>query len=285
MDKLKKIYIEISNLCNLQCSFCPEVLRPKKIMDSENFKEIVEKVKNHAEEICLHLMGEPLLHPKFTEILEHCENNNVLINLTSNGILLDRYQERLFSSKSLRQINFSIQSFKDNFPQKDLNDYLDKISKFILELNEKRPEVYVNLRLWNLGAKAYENEEVLQYFEKLFNISIKRSVDVGSIKSKRIWNKVYLHFDSRFDWPSFYLPPQGDQGKCYGLKSHIGIHANGTVVPCCLDKEAVIDLGNINENSLEDILNSKRAENMRKGFQNGRRVEKLCQHCTFINRF
>src|SRR5690606_34444397 len=160
MDKLKKIYIEISNLCNLQCSFCPEVLRPKKIMESENFKNIVTKVKDHAEEICLHLMGEPLLHPKFSEILKHCEDEGVLINLTTNGILLSKYQERLFSSSSLRQINFSIQSFKDNFPNKDLQVYLDKLVLFIKELYERRLEVYANLRLWNVGAKVCENDEV-----------------------------------------------------------------------------------------------------------------------------
>lgn len=285
MKKLKKVYIEISNLCNLQCSFCPEVLRPKKIMAPNSFETIVEKVKDHAEEVCLHLMGEPLLHPQFSEIVKHCEDNNVLINLTSNGILLDRYKKLLFNSKALRQINFSIQSFKDNFPQKELTPYLDGLMLFIKELHELRPEVYVNLRLWNLGDKAFENEEVIQFLEKEFETTINRVVDVASIKSKRIWNKVYLHFDSRFDWPSFYLPPQGDKGKCHGLKSHIGVHADGTVVPCCLDKEAVINLGNLTEQSLEEILMSKRAQTMLNGFNQGKRVEKLCQHCTFINRF
>lgn len=285
MEKLKKIYIEISNICNLQCSFCPEVLRPKKVMEAEAFNKVLLKIKDHADEIALHLMGEPLAHPEFLEILKSCEDHGVLINLTTNGLMVNKYKNELINSKALRQINFSVQSYKDNFSKNDIKPYLDKLASFIKDLEEKSPEVYVNLRLWNLGAKSDENEDVIKYFEAFYHTEIKREVDVRSIKSKKIHGRVYLHFDSRFDWPSFLLPPQGDKGKCHALTSHIGIHANGTVVPCCLDKEAVINLGNIFDQNLEEILLSKRAMAMKEGFKNGKRVEDLCKHCTFINRF
>lgn len=285
MALFSKVYIEISNICNIQCSFCPVVEREKQMMSLEQFKHVLLQAKPYAKEICLHLMGEPLAHPKIKEILTICDEENVQVQITTNGLLIKRYQDILVRSRCLRQINFSLQSYKDNFPHKDLRQYLIPILGFTLLLQQKRPEVYVNLRLWNVDASDNENEEVFQELEKFYEIEIKRSVDVGHIKSKRIWNRVYLHFDSRFEWPDMSLPNQGEQGRCHGLINQLGIHTNGTVVPCCLDKEAQIDLGNVFEKSLEDILNSSRAIAIKEGFQNNRRVEKLCQHCSYITRF
>ena len=121
--------------------------------------------------------------------------------------------------------------------------------------------------------------------EDFFKIKVNRNVDVGSIKSKKIWNRLSLHFDSRFEWPSLDTPLVGDKGTCHGLKGHIGILADGTVVPCCLDKEGQIPLGNCLTQSLGSILMSERAVNMRKGFDNGVLVEELCRHCSYIKRF
>ena len=126
---------------------------------------------------------------------------------------------------------------------------------------------------------------MFQKIEAYFEVTINRNIEVGAIKSKNIWNRLYLHFDSRFEWPSFLNEHQGTQGRCHGAVSHIGIHADGTVVPCCLDKNAVINLGNIKEQSLAEIVASDRFTAMRNGFMNGVLVEKFCQHCTFINRF
>lgn len=285
MGLLNKIYIEISNICNIQCSFCPVVERDKEIMNVDDFEKILIQAKPKAKEICLHLMGEPLAHPKIKEILQICDDNDVQIQLTTNGILINRYQDLIINSKCIRQINFSLQSYKDNFPNKDLRQYLIPILGFTLRLFEARPQTYVNLRLWNVDSNTSDNEEIFSEVEKFYEIEINRSVDVGNIKSKRIWNRVYLHFDSRFDWPDMKLPHQGDTGRCHGVLNHIGIQADGVVVPCCLDKEAQINLGNCLEEDLDSILNSSRVNAMRSGFQNNKRVEELCKHCTYISRF
>lgn len=285
MAIFNKVYIEISNICNIQCSFCPVVERDKKIMSVDDFKKVIKQAAPLAKEICLHLMGEPLAHPQIEEILQICDESDVKIQLTTNGILIKRYQELLLRSKCIRQINFSLQSYKDNFPNKDLRKYLVPILGFTLMLQEKSPEVYVNLRLWNVDAESMDNEEIFQEVEKFYDIEIKRSVDVGNIKSKRIWNRVYLHFDSRFEWPDMELPYQGDTGRCHGILNHIGIHANGVVVPCCLDKEAQINLGNCLEQDLNEILSSDRATAMKIGFESNKRVEDLCKHCSYITRF
>ncbi|MEC9281471.1 MAG: radical SAM/SPASM domain-containing protein [Bdellovibrionota bacterium] len=281
---MDRIHIEISNICNLQCSFCPVVERGKKVMSLENVKQAILQAKPFARQICLHLMGEPLAHPEFENILSFCEDEAVVLQITTNGVLLQRYQEVL-CSKSVRQINFSLQSFTDNFKNKPIDEYLFKILKFTHFLKDKNPETYVNLRLWNSGIEDTDNEIIFRLVEKFYDVTINRKVDVSFNKSKRIWHRVYLHFDSRFEWPSFDTPDQGRKGRCHGLKTHIGIHADGTVVPCCLDKEANINLGNVFDQKLSTILNSERAIRMKTGFENNERIEEFCRHCSYINRF
>lgn len=281
----KRVYLEISNICNVQCSFCPLVEKDKKIMDLDDFEAILAQVAPLAEIVCLHLMGEPLAHPKFLQILEICEKYDTQIDLTTNGILIKKYSESLVHSKCIRQVNFSLQAFKDNFPNRDINPYLKPIFEFVKLAHATKPALYSNFRLWNQQSNDADNEDIFSKIEEYFEVTINRNIEVGAIKSKNIWNRLYLHFDSRFEWPSFLLPHQGTQGRCHGAVNHIGIHADGSVVPCCLDKNAAIRLGNVKEQSLSDILNGERFINMRNGFLNGVLVEDFCQHCTFINRF
>ncbi len=285
MIKFKRVYLEISNICNVQCSFCPVVERDKKIMDLDHFKKALDQVKEFTDEICLHLMGEPLAHPKIKEILNLCDQVGVKVMITTNGILLKRYQDLLLNSKCIRQINFSLQAYIDNFPHRDLRQYLVPLLGFTTLVHKRREDMYINFRLWNYDVDRGENEQIYLEIEKFYEISINRKVEVSNIKSKKIWNKVYLHFDTRFEWPDMDLPVLGSQGRCHGMINHIGIQANGDVVPCCLDKESVINLGNIFETDLTVILNSKRSVKMREGFESGTLVEELCKRCSFITRF
>lgn len=254
-------------------------------MDVAEFETVLREVAPLTEIVCLHLLGEPLAHPKFSEILDVCERYNTQIDLTTNGILIKRHKERILNSHCIRQINFSLQAFKDNFPDRDIDPFLSPILEFAQSAHSVRPELYVNFRLWNQQSNDSDNEEVFQKIESYFTLTINRNVETGAIKSKKIWNRLYLHFDSRFEWPSFSLPHQGTHGRCHGAVNHIGIHADGTVVPCCLDQKAAINLGNVKEQSLLEILRSERFMKMREGFLNGVRVESFCQHCSFIKRF
>ncbi len=288
MEKFKRVYIEISNICNLQCSFCPIVDRDKKIMGLNLFETTLTQVAPLTEQVCLHLMGEPLAHPDFETIIRICEEQKVRVNLTTNAILLNRYADLLSSSPAFHQINFSIHSFKDNFKDKSISPYLLDILNFSQLAFERRPELYINYRLWNILETTKQNDSNKDIFDAIadfFKISIKDNIDVSSIKSKRIWNRVYLHFDSRFEWPHPLMPKQSERGFCHALTSHIGIHADGTVVPCCLDKEARLELGNCATKGLEAILQDKRASAMREGFLQKKLAEDLCQRCTFIKRF
>lgn len=286
--KFQKIHVEISNICNLQCSFCPPVERSKKIMDENLFAKIIRGNKHLTEEFCFHVMGEPLGHPQFPRFVEICEQEEVKIFLVTNGTLLNDTNQRAMLSPAIKQINFSLQSFSSNFPGKDPSAYLNKIFSFTKIAFEKFPQMYINYRLWNLlesDAGLAKNEIYLKKIETAFGVSINRIVDVRKEKSKHVINKLFLHFDTEFIWPSEKFPQRSTKGYCHALKTHVAIHANGDVVPCCLDKEAAINLGSAQNMSLADILTSPRATKMREGFQQRNLVENLCQKCSYIQRF
>jgi radical SAM protein with 4Fe4S-binding SPASM domain len=286
MKSLKKVYIEISNICNLQCSFCPEVERDNKVMSYELFEKTLEEVVPITSEVALHLMGEPLNHPQILGLLALCEQKNIPVNLTTNGTLINKFSHDDLLMPIIRQINFSLHSFRSNFPSGDMGKYLNPIFNFVDRALEKRPELYINYRLWNMEhAGVNENDEILNAVDQHYKCQINRNVDVGFRKGKRITERLSLHFDSRFEWPSLQSPFLSKQGRCHALSSHIGILADGMVVPCCLDKEALIPLGNLQEKPIKEILQTPRATAMLKGFQNGQRVEDLCQRCSFVERF
>lgn len=290
-----RIYIEISNVCNLQCSFCPEVLRPKKLMTPSQFRMVAEKVKPYTRAVTLHLMGEPLAHPQFPEFIQILHELSIPLIMTSNGVLLNRHQNLLIKPSQdlnsiIKQINFSVHSFFDNFPEKNIEGYLGSLVDFSKNFIAQNPESFINFRLWNLQGPDSEltplNQRIYGVFEKLFeNPELPNHLDVKAKKSYRLDRHIKMHFDTQFEWPSLKSENSSSEGFCYGLKNQLAILTEGTVVPCCLDKEAVINLGSIFETSLESILNSPRAQNIVQGFQRNQAVESLCQKCTYKQRF
>lgn len=285
--RFQKVYIEISNACNVQCTFCPEVERDKRFMEPELFRKVATAVAPLAEAVCFHLMGEPLLHPEFDSYLDFCGTLGLPVNLTTNGILLNEQRTTALMNPILKQINFSLQSFESNFPDKDNSEYLQRIFDFSRRALQERPDLYVNYRLWNEGAPgaSASNSQMVEKIRRGLGSAFNPIWDVRARKSVPIIGRLYLHFDSRFQWPHPSQPVRSAKGFCHALSSHIGILADGTVVPCCLDKEGVISLGLCGSQTMDEILQSTRAQSIHDGFQKGILVEDLCQKCTFIARF
>jgi hypothetical protein len=142
---------------------------------------------------------------------------------------------------------------------------------------------FINFRLWILDKNNSENKfnnQVLELLSTQFNIDLSK---INNAKSIRLDNQILLNFDNYFKWPSLKDTVKTD-GFCYGLSSQIAILSSGMVVPCCLDSFGCIDLGSLHNQTLKDILYSKRALDIRDGFKNNIAVEELCQKCTFKNR-
>ncbi len=286
--RFNKVNIEISNICNLQCSFCPEVLRARKLMDTELFEHLIRQLVPLTEQVCFHLMGDPLVHPKLSKFIQICESYAMPVFFVSNGVLLKDSTNELLLSPVIRQVNFSLHSFFDNYPGRNPDVYLKRIFDFTNLAFARRPDLYVNYRLWNLNdprGSLTDNNLMLEKIKDHFNVPVPAEINVRRNKSVHLVNRLYLHYDTEFIWPSLELENLGQQGTCYGLSSHFGILADGTVVPCCLDKEGLIPLGNAVDTPLTEILAAPIAQTVLRGFQQRKLVNPLCQRCNYIERF
>lgn len=289
VKKFKKIYVEITNRCNRACSFCQPTSRPGAFMRAEAFAEILEKIRNSTDHISLHVLGEALLHPDLEGFLAASHRCLLRVNLSTNGVLLRRNQQMLLEQRSLRQVNISLHSFEQTGRDSVLNSYLAEILEFIDAAVAFSPLI-INLRMWNQQQEAAPdraemNSKILRRLEKHFSLPTPVPEDFSSGRGLVLAPRVYLSRERCFAWPHAPAPDGGEQGSCRGLRDHIAILVDGTVVPCCLDAEGDIALGNIFYASLQEILASPRAVLIREGFARQRVVDPLCRRCTYRKRF
>jgi len=247
-------------------------------MSLELYKKTIKESKPLTEEVTLHIMGEPMIHPKIEKIIKFTESEDVRINLTTNGTLVKENHDILLN-KSIRRINFSIHGLKSNFSKVDQKKHLKNIIEFTKLAQIEREDLIIIYRLWNINDDS--NKEIIKTIENEFAVKLSEENKKISIKIK---NNSFIHFDNSFQWPNPKDVVRSKVGYCHGLSTHIGILSNGTVVPCCLDNNGNIPLGNIKDNTIEEILGFERATKMKKGFQERKLIEDMCQKCTFIKR-
>ena len=275
----KKIYIEITNICNLKCKFCPETSRKKECMPLEKFEEVISKIYNYTNLVCLHIKGEPLLHKNLEGILGVLEKYNLKANITTNGTLIKEKLDVLKNSKAVRQINFSIHSIMQN--EKLNEQYLKNIFEGVEELEN----IIISYRLWNL-KDIKENDR---------NINIIKSIEdyykISNLKQQLIENEftqlrkdIFINQDTEFTWPDIDKEEIIGNGRCLALKDQVAILVDGTVVPCCLDNNGDIPLGNIFEETMEEILDKPQSKLIKKNFESSIKTCKLCKTCGFLKR-
>ena len=274
---LRKVYLEISNICNLACSFCPGTGRKPQIMKVEDFRVLVEKLRGSTEYLYFHLMGEPLLHPELGKLLAIAQELGFRVMITTNATLLPVKGELLLASGAVHKVNLSLQSFEANTGG-ELEQYLLACCDFVKKAAARG--ILCEFRLWNQGGLDRRNEEILSLLEKEFPKPWGESRN-GQKLAERVW----LDPGIRFNWPDLELEEQAKRTFCYGLRDQIGVLCDGTVVPCCLDHEGDIPLGNLFEKSLEEILSGPRARAIYDGFSRREAVEPLCRRCGYARRF
>lgn len=278
MKKFKKIYVEITNICNLRCNFCPDTRRKLEFMTVKNFKKIATEVKKHCDYIYLHVKGEPLLHPDLQEIFNICEQLKLKICLTTNGTLIGQNFNLLQSTKSLHKLHISLHSLEANNAEISQNEYLENIVKLV-----NTSKFITVLRLWNDGGMDTQNQTLCNLIKNKLNLDfdILKNLD-NNVKIK---DKCYIEFGEKFDWPNINNHQINDTGFCYGLRNQLAILVDGTTTACCLDNDGEIKLGNIFESNIEEIISSEFSTKFLQDFSNRKLPHKLCKTCGFISRF
>ena len=283
MRALRKVYLEITDVCNLNCSFCVGTKRAKGFLEPDQFYMLAQKIRPHTEYLYLHLMGEPLLHPQLEQILDYAHRLGFKVMLTTNGTLLPERGELLCASPAVHRISISVHSFESNEGEGRLEDYLASCIAFAKKASEWGKRCV--FRLWNLDGETTKgenrhNQVILDWLAETFPKPWREGR-----RGTTLAPNVYLEWGERFEWPDLTAREGGPAGFCYGLRDQVGVHWDGAVVPCCLDHDGDIPLGNLFEQSLEEILNSPRAREIYAGFSQGRAVEELCRKCGYARRF
>ncbi len=277
MKRFRKIYVEISNKCNLSCAFCPGTKRAPAAMDADAFSMLLPKLQPFTDYLYFHLMGEPLCHPQLERFLELANAYGFRVILTTNGTLLSKHQDLLLASPALHKIHISLHAYEANDLHIPFEEYIRQCLQFGRAAEGKKIVVY---RLWNGGGADRRNGEILDALHSAFPGNW-----IPGRQGTAIGNRIFLEPGDKFDWPGMDADEREGRFFCYGLRDQLGILADGTVVPCCLDHEGDIALGNLFSQSLTDILASPRAVALYDGFSQGIAAEPLCRRCGYASRF
>lgn len=275
--RFKKAYVEITNVCNLNCAFCPGTRRAQRFMRVDEFDALAEKLRGYTEFLYFHLMGEPLLHPELDALLARADAYGFRVIITTNGTLLPKRAEVLLGAPALHKVNISLQAFEAN-DGIDVESYVNQCAAFA-DAMSAQGRLCV-LRLWNKNGMDAENGRILRLLEARFPRPWRESR--GSLA---LAPHVWLEPGEKFDWPDMSAADGGERLFCYAMRDQIGVLCDGTVVPCCLDHEGELALGNLHVSTLDEIMSTDRARGIYDGFSRRLAAEPLCRRCGYARRF
>lgn len=286
--KFHRVYIELTNVCGLSCTFCPPKSRQNHTMPLDFFEAILLQLKAYTKEIAYHIVGDPLVLNNLEAYLDITLKHAFKVTLTTSGYFLAKRNLHTLLHPAIKQINISLNSYNKNSMPLSFDAYMEPILKLCHLKQKTNKAIFINLRVWNMDEERSEkafNTTLFSYLEKAFGTALHvETIYHDMPKSIRLEEKTLLHFDNYFEWPSLELKECSD-GTCQGLDSHFGILCDGRVVPCCLDKDGIILLGDLHVNTLDAILHNSKTHAIIDGFKHGIAIETLCQKCTYKKRF
>lgn len=269
---ISRCYLEITNICNLNCLFCPKTERAKRRLTLEEFELLTDKLQGQIQFLYFHLMGEPFLHAHLPEFIRIARRKGFVPVLTTNGTLLSEASEVINACP--HKIQISLHSHEGN-GKNDVEQYINNVMGFAKESAAKG--TIVVLRLWNQGGYDCANEQIVELIARY-----QPQPWVARHDGWKLTKNLYIEYDRMFEWPDGKHDEYGEENVfCYALRNQIGVLVNGDVVPCCLDHAGELVLGNLFERSLDEILASLRAKAIYDGFTNHVAVESLCRRCGY----
>lgn len=271
---ITRCYLEITNICNLDCIFCPKTVRAKRSLTLQEFDCLTDRLRGEVKFLYFHLMGEPLLHRHLPQFIVTAREKGFIPVLTTNGTLLDKAQNVIEAVP--HKVQISLHSHEGN-GKENFAEYIYGVMRFAKEAASRG--TIIVLRLWNQGGYDTANAQLVELLEHHMPRPWVERHD-----GWRMADNIYLEYDRMFEWPD----SEGEEcvceeAFCYALRNQIGVLADGTVVPCCLDHNGDIPLGNLFEQPLDEILSSPRARAMYDGFTRHEAVEPLCRRCGYMS--
>ncbi len=271
-----RVYVEITNICNMNCSFCHGHSRAPRRMSTQEFSHILDQLEGQTEYIYYHLMGEPLTHPDLPSLIQLAAQRGFRSIITTNGTLLKERGDEIIVS-GVHKVSISLHSFEKG-NEIAYEKYLTEVADFADKAS--KADIIVVFRLWNRGYDDGRNQTALSFLRSRLD-----GEWANNTKGIRIRKKLYLEWGDRFEWPDKDAPEQTGEIFCYGMRDHFAILCDGSVVPCCMDSEGIVTLGNVFDENIADILASPRANAIVTAFEHRTASEDLCRRCPYAQRF
>jgi radical SAM protein with 4Fe4S-binding SPASM domain len=247
-------------------------------MDEGLFADVLRQAQGLADDLFFHVLGEPLLHPGLDGFLDLAHERGCSVRLVTNGLLIGRAGETLLGKPALRQVSFSLHALEGSGWERPLASIL----AFARE--GARSGLLISLRLWSQDASGNDGA-ILEALRREFSFGGEIPGGMPPGRGVRLAPRVFASRMEPFQWPSLDPGLEDENGFCLGLSRQAAVLAGGEVVPCCLDKDGVMSLGNIREKPLGEILSCERARKIIEGFARRRPAEELCRKCRFKRRF
>ena len=226
---MKRVYLEITNACNLDCPFCTYE-KGNRFLSYEQICSYILQIKPFCNYIYLHILGEPLLHPDFEKILSFLDENHMQLQLISNGLLLKQYPN-LLNHRCLRKLSISLHSL---YHLKVEPEYFETINQILAE----KTDTVIELRFYGMIPEG----QIKEYYNQLVSSYQCKASRNHSIQLK---DNVYLRKEEFFQWPDIHDDVISYQGYCHGAIDMIAINSNSDVTICCLDPNAYNRIGNL----------------------------------------
>ena len=273
---------ELTPVCNMDCKMCyvrmsgAEQAAVAPLRTGEQWLDLAKRCRDAGMLYLLLTGGEPFLHPLLPHFIATAREKGFVPVITTNGTLLKNASEILLAHP--HKVQISIHSHEGN-GKENPEAYMSEVMTFAKEAAQQG--IIVVLRLWNEGGYDSNNERLLQLAAQHQPHPWTERYDGWKLATN-----LYIEFDKMFEWPDEEHPEyEEEEVFCYALRNQIGVLVDGTVVPCCLDHDGDLALGNLLEHNMEDILESDRAQAIYRGFQNKHAAEELCRKCGYARRF
>lgn len=196
-DMITRCYLEITNVCNLNCVFCPKTTRPKHTMTMEQFDTLTTRLMGEVKFLYFHLMGEPFLHPLLPQFVLMAREKGFVPVITTNGTLMTQRADMLEALPHKLQI--SLHSHEGN-GKANLGQYIDEVMAFAKEA--ARRGCVVVLRLWNEGGHNLMNETILRLMAEH-----QPRPWVERHDGWKLTDNLFLENDNMFEWPDLQHNP------------------------------------------------------------------------------
>ena len=269
---ITRCYLEITNICNLDCLFCPKTDRTKRRLSVEEFDLLTDKLRGQIKFLYFHLMGEPFLHPHLPEFIQIARRKGFVPVLTTNGTLLSKAHGVVEALP--HKIQISLHSHEGNAKEHP-EEYIREVMTFAQEAASRG--ILIVLRLWNQGGYDTTNDYIQDLITQYQPRPWTQRHD-----GWKLTENLYIEYDRMFEWPDAEREEfEEKEVFCYALRNQIGVLVDGSVVPCCLDHAGDIILGNLFKQSIGEILASPRAKALYDGFTKHEASEELCRKCGY----